>query len=434
MFTSRRSKTPLPLAASLASLACALAPGSTLAGPHGSAVAPGLYALSGSSPSLPDTDLRPLDRIIGNARMVGLGEPVHTSGGFYQMKHRIFRYLVEEKGFRVLGWESPFYRVQRASQYVETCQGTAEEAVAGLFTVYQSTEVADTLRWMCEWNASHPKAKDRLHLYGFDVQREAKPHADALFAFLTDLGFSDEDPWIEGVRACDGVVTSFWPAAALPAERYDACQDALADIANYFDASEHDIEHQTSPDALAWARIHLTAEAAWQEQIFFLGTDFARSYGARDRGMAYLATEIARLDFDHQRVALWGHNGHVSQDGIHSLLLDTMGRLIADRLGDRYVTIAMTGHEVSANWPAAGYCGPVAWSGTKPIEDLLHGVGRSALLLDLRPRGGHATFLDPAEAYTIGDFYEAPLAPSYDALVFLDVAPMMHSLAWPICQ
>jgi erythromycin esterase len=434
MSTSRSSNSCLRLVAPLAALACTSAPTAALAGAHGDAVGPGLYALAGADPTLPDADLRPLDDIVGNARMVGLGEPIHTSGGFYRMKHRIFRYLVEEQGFRVLGWESPFYRVDRASRYVDTCAGTPEDAVKGLFTNFQSTETADLLRWMCAWNASHPEEKDRVHLYGFDIQREAKAHADALVAFLADAGVPDDDPWIDGVRACDGVVTTYWPAAAFPEEQYDTCQGALAEIAAFFDANEHHLEQQTSPEALGWARVHVVAQQAWQEMIFSIADDFTRAAGARDRGMAHLAQAVAALRFPHDRVALWAHNGHVSQDGTVSIQLDTMGTHLAESLGSKYVTLAMTAHEVDANWPAQGYCGPVESSGTRPVEDVLHAVGRNALLVDLRPRGAHPTFLDPAASYSIGDFYEAPLAPSYDALVYLDVSPMMHSLAWPMCQ
>jgi hypothetical protein len=71
-------------------------------------IGPGLYPLSGFDPNLPLDDLAPLQKIVGNADFVGLSEPFHTNGGAYQMKHRVFRYLVEERGFRVLGFESPF--------------------------------------------------------------------------------------------------------------------------------------------------------------------------------------------------------------------------------------------------------------------------------------------------------------------------------------
>ena len=46
----------------------------------------GLCTLSGLDSSLETDDLVPLGQIIGDARVVGLGEAVHRSGGFLQMK------------------------------------------------------------------------------------------------------------------------------------------------------------------------------------------------------------------------------------------------------------------------------------------------------------------------------------------------------------
>ena len=63
--------------------------------PQGFPILPGIYRLHGSTPGLPQDDLEPLRQIIGNARIVSLGESVHTSGGYYEMKHRAFRFLVE---------------------------------------------------------------------------------------------------------------------------------------------------------------------------------------------------------------------------------------------------------------------------------------------------------------------------------------------------
>jgi len=45
----------------------------------------GIHRIDGVDPSLPSTrDLHALRGIVGGARMVGLGESVHTSGGFHQ--------------------------------------------------------------------------------------------------------------------------------------------------------------------------------------------------------------------------------------------------------------------------------------------------------------------------------------------------------------
>src|SRR5262245_55267955 len=98
---------------------------------------PGLFALQGFDPSLPTTDLAPLGGIIKHALYVGLGEPIHTSGGFYHMKDRIFRYLVQEQGFRAMAIETPWIRADHLQQYIDTCQGSVDDSMAAsLFGVW----------------------------------------------------------------------------------------------------------------------------------------------------------------------------------------------------------------------------------------------------------------------------------------------------------
>lgn len=402
-------------------------------------IGPGLYELSSFDPNLPLDDLEALDKIVGNADFVGLGEPFHTNGGSYQMKHRIFRYLVERKGFRVLGFESPFVWVERLDQYLQSCQGPAASALTGnVFSVFNSTEVADLVQWMCEWNQTHPD--DRLSVYGFDIQRMARENGEAVIAFLQHLGIGTDDPRVIGIRACDGVVETFWPAQPFPQERYDQCQGALSAVDTYFDENESTIRHQTSREELAWARIHLRSEQAWQEEIRFFATDFLRSYGAREVAMPELIQEIHELRFPHTKVALWAHNGHIATNGVNLLFNDDLGGLpsmgdyVKTSLRHKYVTIGLTGYNLGANWSTAAFCGVFQLLGPNAVETILHNVGPDYLLLDLAPRGnGQPTFLDPNTTNSLTESRQVILADTFDALVYLEDSPAMHALGFAPC-
>ncbi|MFJ2913562.1 hypothetical protein ACIO8F_30040 [Streptomyces sp. NPDC087228] len=63
-------------------------------------------------------DLRPFGRMVGNATVVGVGEATHSSHEFFSFKHRAFRYLVQEKGFRTFALEAPWSTGQRLNDYV----------------------------------------------------------------------------------------------------------------------------------------------------------------------------------------------------------------------------------------------------------------------------------------------------------------------------
>ncbi len=369
----------------------------------------GLWQLAGTDPTLPQDDLEPLRHLIGGAKFVGLGESFHMSGGFYRMKDRVFRFLVQKMGFRVFGIESSWIGADLVEQYIQTCQGTPDDALLGLFEVWNSTETRALVRWMCEWNTAHPN--DRVHFYGFDNQTQTLQSAEALIAFLQRIGVAAGDPRIAGIRACDGAVERYYPRRRFPPELYQQCQDALTGVAALFDSQERAIEIQTSKEDLAWARIHLVGQRSWQEQIFYGRTDFYRSYAARDRGMAYTAQEIHRLRFPHARTVLWAHNGHIVENGGPSspFVLTTLGTFLDADLGNQYFTIALTAFNTDIDWGVPEPLRPRR--SRRPERDRVGLPSRRPATAAGRPQSQWA----PAAFPGTGDFVLARRLPSHGA-------------------
>jgi hypothetical protein len=61
--------------------------------------------LKTTDPNAPLDDLAPLQQLIGNASIVGLGEDTHGSHEFFTMKHRLLEFLVEKMGFTMFAME-----------------------------------------------------------------------------------------------------------------------------------------------------------------------------------------------------------------------------------------------------------------------------------------------------------------------------------------
>src|SRR6185295_6792181 len=51
-------------------------------------------------------DLQPLKKVIGDARIVSLGEPTHGTREAFQMKHRLMEFLATEMGFTIFSIEA----------------------------------------------------------------------------------------------------------------------------------------------------------------------------------------------------------------------------------------------------------------------------------------------------------------------------------------
>jgi erythromycin esterase len=411
---------------SLTLAALTLGPGISAAEAQGSQdqlVVPGIYRLDGMDPGLPNGDLAPLRQILEGAQVVGLGETFHTSGGYYTMKHRVFRFLVEEMGFRAFGFENPWWHAERTGRYVATCQGTAADAMRGLFGVWQSQETADLLEWMCAWNQAHPN--DPLTFFGFDIQQ---PEADGplLIDFLRGQGLAEDDPRILGIRQCDSVETSVWPDP-VPDSTHQACLQALDLVDQLLLELDPSEAVQTSRADVEWAKISALSLRAWEDEAYYEVRDPVRSYESRDRGMATTFQRIRKLKAGSARTAIWAHNSHIAKQSGLTMGLTTMGTFLDADMGHQYANVALTSAAPEINWRGL-FCGPI-YVQPSSAERRLQTLGEDFLLVDLDFNGDQEPFLSDTPI-SIGYLWTLPRQ-QYDGLIYLHESPMMTPLRWP---
>ena len=284
--------------------------------------------------------------------VVALGEAVHTSGGFYRIKDRVFRFLVAEMGFRAFAIESPWTSADRVSAYVQSCAGSPEEALEGLFGIWQSTEVRDLVQWMCEWNRAHPKPKDRLQFYGFDIQQRGNGRS-ALTAFLERTGVAADSPWIAAIGACVGQFSRLSPPFSEAS--YAQCTAGLAEIDSHFQRNAKPLAQRTSKRDFEIARLNLAGLRAWEEQTFYLNRNPVRSSDARDEAMAYAFGVLRSLRAPKAKMVVWAHNDHLAKV-VHRRRAVPMGIFLARSLGTSYVNFALTAYNTAIDWTGLG-CG-----------------------------------------------------------------------------
>jgi len=399
-------------------------------------VLPGIYQVLGLDPGLPVDDLAAFRQLVGDAEVVALGESVHTSGGYYRAKHRLFRFLVEDLGFRAFAFETPWTDAEQVKDYVDTCEGSALGAVLnGLFGVWSSRSVLEMVEWMCAYNQANPD--DPVTFWGFDVQQ---PWDDGplLVSYVEDA-VPNADGFVAGLLRCNGAsyasAADYYrdpDAAVVDEEDHTACVAALDAVRSYFDDHEAELVANTSAEALAWARLSLVSLRAW-EYIAYYTDDFELSMSTRDQGMADVFQAMKRLRNPNDRVAIWAHNWHIASR-TDEMIPDaglSMGSHLEQALGDDYFAVGLVGYEVSVNWPGVG-------SGLLPLPEdpnqveyrLHHELGLAYLLVDLAFAGADEPFLVPGQQYVVNGFEGAP-ADHYGALLYLDVSPPRDLNFWP---
>jgi erythromycin esterase-like protein len=112
-------------------------------------------------------DLQALKPVIGDARVVSLGESTHGSREIFQMKHRLLEYLAAELGFTIFSIEANMPESYRIDHYVHTGEGDPKQLIKGMyFWTWNTEEVHDMVQWMRRFN----QAGKRIDFTGFDMQ------------------------------------------------------------------------------------------------------------------------------------------------------------------------------------------------------------------------------------------------------------------------
>ncbi|MGH9681831.1 MAG: erythromycin esterase family protein, partial [Candidatus Acidiferrales bacterium] len=118
-------------------------------------------------------DFDPLIQLIGNSRLVLIGEASHGTHEFYRVRAQITKRLIEEKGFTAVAAEADWPDAYRVNQFVqfESADEDAVEALAGFRRfpawMWRNADVLDFVGWLRNYN-EHRRAR-RAGFYGLDL-------------------------------------------------------------------------------------------------------------------------------------------------------------------------------------------------------------------------------------------------------------------------
>lgn len=262
--------------------------------------------------------------------MIGLGEATHGTSGFFQAKFRVYRYLVENHGFKNFIFEADFSEsifIDQAIQESRTSDIAELMKTKMHFWIWKNSEVLQLLEWMSEYNIG--KSDDeKLHYLGNDVQYNTYQNFFINSYFLdTEIGFS-------------GVAAS----------RLSEVQEAFNKEEEKFDPDLYDSHYQyieDLQDSMLLYKDYLVAKKSLKEYELhykllenilqsmenglYRNTDLG--HYVRDEYMASNSIWL-KEHFGDVKSVLWAHNGHMSKS------LGRQGAYIDMSLSGDYVNLA----------------------------------------------------------------------------------------------
>lgn len=279
-------------------------------------------------------DLWPLRPLAGRASIVALGDATHGTHEFFTVKLRVIDLLVREHGFDVLSIEAPFAITERLNAYVlgapENPRAILQDARTRLLYLFWDVEeLLAVIEWIREYNV-HRGDRPPLEIAGADIY-DYEASADAVIAYLfrTD------------------------PAAAA---------DAVSQYACFFAGNRSpgcESNAKAVRDAIVRNAADRESETAFHHADVVTQAFHFQAYEPRDESMAANLLWILEHRSAARRVIHWGHQEHVGKTPSSYVRGRSMGTVLAERLGTRYVAIGtLTGSGSFLQWerrPSGAY-------------------------------------------------------------------------------
>jgi erythromycin esterase len=309
------------------------------------------------------SDLEPLKKLLGEARIVQLGEQSHGDGATFHAKTRLIRFLHQEMGFDVLAFESGLYDCRKAWERFQAGAQPREAAEMGIFGIWvHSDQVQPLIRYLAQ-----AASTDRpLELCGFDCQFTGVASHTSLVpdlqAFLNSM--PDEPVYRENaaivvqtigrIRDRESAPTAQEQQRSLTA--FETLCEALAEAKSTAaqPAAEVEFWRQFLKSTAAFAQI------AWSRSSDQSGLPLARQFNPRDAQMGDNMIWLARERYPERKIIVWGATMHLLRN---PHLIDTrradldytgvepMGQHLKEALGDEVFTIGFTAYEGQAGVP-----------------------------------------------------------------------------------
>lgn len=339
------------------------------------------------------SDLEAFRRSVGVAEIIALGEATHGTSEFFQLKHRLLQFAVQELGVRVFAIEANQLEVEKINRFVTDGTGTAEEVIRVMFKVWNTEEMLSLIQWMRAYNLSHPG--NMVEFVGFDLQDPSLP-MDSLSQFFADWEPSQR-PLVDSLQR---KYRAAWQAQYYPQADDEVragwkknADEVLAICHQNKDKWLRNAASKTEQRRVKWAlqNARLVSQAA--------DIAFTQIVSARDTFMAENIRWLQEMRGAGTRIVVWAHDSHIARSdnpdfryNYHSG--DSMGKYLSKIYGKRYraygfftaggqysATVSYTNHQVV---PVDAMDAPRG-----SFDEVLHQLAKQAdtnqLFLDLQP-------------------------------------------------
>ncbi|MDB5883223.1 MAG: Erythromycin esterase [Ramlibacter sp.] len=346
-------------------------------------------------------DYDPLLRLIGDARLVLLGEASHGTQDFYRERIAITRRLITEQHFTAIAVEADWPDAWRVNRYVRGLSDDADAsaALAGFQRfpswMWRNTEVRDFLEWLREYNRGRGR-QEQVGFYGIDLY-SLFTSAQAVLAYL-DRTDPEAARQARARYACfdhareDSQTYGYGASFGLSASCEDEAVQQLREMNRLMtnQPPAPGLERDEAFFATQNARLVRNAEEYYR--TMFHGR--VSSWNLRDSHMVETLQALDRhlsVGGHSPRIAVWAHNSHLGDASATEMGDEgewNVGQLVRDRYASQAVLIGFSTHHgwvtAASDWDEPPQHKQVREGLAGSWEDVFHRTGEAHFVLALR--------------------------------------------------
>ena len=345
-----------------------------------------------------------LEEIVGDARIVLIGESSHGTHEFYEARAEITKWLIEKKGFCAVAAEADWPDAYRVNRYVRGLgtDASATEALSGFERfpswMWRNVVIRDFVDWLHAHNGRQREDSERqTGFYGLDLYSLHRSMQEVI-AYLENVDpvaaarARERYGCFDHTSADDGQAYGFAAAfgAGLSCER-QAIEQLVEMQRNSLEYARRDGLIAEDEQFYAQQNAQTVRNAEVYYRAMFSGR--VTSWNLRDQHMAQTLQALL-ADLDRQgdkapaRIVVWAHNSHVGDARATEVGTDgqlTLGQLARERYGAVSRLIGFTTYSgtvtAASEWGGIAERKVVRPALNGSVEELFHETGRPAFLV-----------------------------------------------------
>ncbi len=299
-------------------------------------------------------DLNPLKEIIGNSKVVALGENSHFIKEFCLFRHRLIKFLIEKCNFTVFAMEFGFSEGFEINDWIHQ-KGEESELLNLLNHFPYPKEIYDTFKWMRKYNS---KNNNSINFTGIDIPRNGGslfPSIEIIKHFIEEAD-KDSLPLVLEIydiaKKINGLSTaqSVFLLNKISTDEQYKLTALLSKLLLRFKGME--INHINKYGQNVYNTIYQHIESilyldynSHAMNNFITGKGLSFDMGIRDKFMADSVIRCLKSCNENDKIILVAHNAHIQKVpvkfGDFSASI-TMGQNLANKLGENYISFGIT--------------------------------------------------------------------------------------------